>query len=114
MKITGLESETAILTELGKRLRAQRISLQYSQAQLAEKCGLSETTVKRIENGNGFHISQLIKLMATLGIAENLNSLIPEETKDYKSLFEKAPQRKRVKASKQNKSLTWKWGDETE
>ena len=54
MKITGLESEAAILTELGERLRAQRISLQYSQTQLAEKCGLSETTIKRVESGKGY------------------------------------------------------------
>ena len=113
MKITGFESEAAILRELGDRIRDQRIARQCSQTQLAEQCGLSEGTVRRIENGKEFRISQLIKIMSFFGIAENLDILIPAESKDYKAIFDSKPKRKRAK-SKKEQAPKWKWGDEAE
>ena len=51
MKIIGNESEQAIMKELGTRMKQYRISLNITQKEFADKCGISSSTVVRMENG---------------------------------------------------------------
>ena len=62
MKITGNESEQTVLKELGARIKQYRISLNITQAELADKCGISSSTEVRIENGVDSKISNYIKI----------------------------------------------------
>lgn len=114
MKITGFENDVAILKELGTRIKRQRIASNLSQVQLAMKCGLSESSIKRIESGNDFRILHLIKIMGALDIAENLDLLIPVESTDYKAIFEEQPSRKRVRTKKASEPPKWSWGEDKE
>lgn len=52
MKITGLYDEKTILSELGNRIQQYRISMNITQAELAQKCGLSLKTIARTEAGH--------------------------------------------------------------
>ena len=66
MRITGYESEWIILKELGNRIKQHRIALNITQAELANRCGISMSTEVRIENGEDSKISNLIKIMAKI------------------------------------------------
>lgn len=113
MKINGYENEKIVMKELGERIRQHRIALNYTQVEFAKRCGISESTEKRIENGEDSKISNIIKIMMQFGMAENFNVLIPEQQPSYKALFEDRPIRKRV-TSKKNSKVTWVWGEDKE
>ena len=111
MKITGNENEQIILKELGMRIKQYRIALDITQSALADKCGVSDSTVVRIENGTDSKFSNYIKILNALGLLQNLDILIPERQPSFKSIFEKLPQRQRAK-SKNTKSSGWVWGED--
>lgn len=112
MKLTGYESETSILKELGNRIKQHRISMNMTQAELAERCGVSMSTEVRIENGDDSKMSNYIKIITVLGMVENFDILIPEEQLDYKAMYEERPVKKRVRRSAKNAETTWTWGED--
>lgn len=112
MKIIGNESERVILKELGSRIKQYRISFNITQAELAKKCGVSSSTVVRIENGEDSIFSNYLKILNGLGLIQNLDILIPELQPDFKALFEQKPARKRVKTNKIKSKTNWTWGED--
>ena len=114
MKITGNENEKTILKELGSRIRQQRLALELTQAELAERCGISLSTEIRIENGDDSKMTNYIKILSALNMSGNFDVLIPEAQPDYKSLFEEKPKRQRAKSKKAKTSSTWTWGEDKE
>ena len=56
MKIYGTESNDYILKEFGKRIQDTRISVTMTQRELAERAGVSLSTMERIENGDNVKI----------------------------------------------------------
>lgn len=112
MKITGNENEQAILKELGIRMKQYRISLNITQADLADKCGISASTVVRIENGEDSKFSNYIKMLNGLRLTQNIDILIPEVQPDFKALYEQKAPRQRVKSSAANQKSSWVWGED--
>ncbi len=112
MKIIGNESEQTILKELGTRIKQYRISLNMTQAELAEKCGVSSSTAVRLENGADLKISNYLKILGALGLIQNLDILVPEAQEDFKALYEKKPARRRVKQSTAKTKSNWVWGED--
>ena len=112
MKITGNESEQTVLKELGARIKQYRISLNITQAELADKCGISSSTEVRIENGVDSKISNYIKILNALGLMQNLDILIPEIQPDFKALFEQKPARQRVKSNNNKRKSNWVWEED--
>ena len=60
MKISANENEKAIMIELGTRIKDNRIAMNLTQTELAEKCGVSPSTETRIENGEDSEMSNYI------------------------------------------------------
>ncbi len=112
MRITGSENEKAVLIELGQRIRQHRIQLGITQAELAEKCGISSSTETRIESGDDSKISNDIKILSGLDMLENMDIMIPEVQPDFKSIFEKKKIKQRVKPRKKNSEAGWTWGED--
>ena len=112
MKINGNENEQVIIKELGSRIKQYRISLSITQNELAVKCGVSASTVVRIENGEDSMFSNYIKILNGLRLIQNVDVLIPEAQPDFKALFENKSPRQRVKANRVSKKSTWVWGED--
>ena len=112
MKITGNENEQAILKELGTRIKQYRISLNITQADFADKCGISASTVVRIENGTDSKFSNYIKILSGLRLTQNMDILIPEIQPDFKALYEQKKPRQRAKSSRANPKSNWVWGED--
>ncbi|MCH5211672.1 MAG: helix-turn-helix transcriptional regulator [Oscillospiraceae bacterium] len=112
MKITGNENEQAILKELGTRVKQYRISLNITQADLAAKCGISSSTVVRLENGIDSKFSNYIKILNGLRLTQNIDMLIPEMQPDFKALFEQKAPRQRVKSRRAKPKSNWVWGED--
>lgn len=112
MKINGNESEKVILKELGARIKQYRISMNITQAELSDKCGISSSTEVRVENGTDSKISNYIKILRVLNLSENLEILIPEVQPDFKSLYEKKPIRQRAKSNSSKPRTNWIWEED--
>lgn len=112
MKITGNESEQVVMKELGTRIKQYRISLNITQNGLADKCGISASTVVRIEKGEDSIFSNYLKILNGLGLMQNMDILIPEAQPDFKAMFEKKGPRQRVKSNGANTKSTWVWGED--
>lgn len=112
MKITGNENEMVIMKELGARIKQYRISLKLTQAELAEKCRISSSTVVRAENGDDSKLSNYIKILIGLGLSQNVDILIPEPQQDFKAIFEQKSPRQRVKSNSSSDKSSWVWEED--
>jgi len=59
-----------LLIEIGERVKQARVSRGYSQAELAEVLGLSDTYISKIETGkNAMTVTVLVKLSDALNVS---------------------------------------------
>ena len=112
MKIGGNQNEMSILKEIGQRIKQHRISLNITQAELADKCGISYSTEVRIENGEDSKLSNYIRILSALNMIDNLNILIPEVQPDFKSIFEEKQKKQRATPSRDKKNIKWVWEED--
>lgn len=72
-------SDSAILEELGKRIRELRLRKNITQESLAESTLLSVGTIKSLEAGRG-KLSTLVAVLRELGSLDQLDKFIPPIT----------------------------------
>lgn len=84
-----------ILIEIGRRIKQTRKRKRYSQAELAERAGISSFTVSQMENGKNTSLGSLIAVMRILKLLENFESLIPELMKSPVQLYNSKIKRSR-------------------
>nr|MEE4269046.1 helix-turn-helix transcriptional regulator [Candidatus Krumholzibacteria bacterium] len=77
MSIYG-ESDQALLSTLGQRLRRARLRRNLSQEQLAERAGINRTTVSEYERGASTSTMTLVQVLRALEMLEELDSFLPE------------------------------------
>jgi transcriptional regulator with XRE-family HTH domain len=66
-----------ILTELGRRLRTERLNQNMTQQELADRAGVSVDTVRSIESAGNATLAVLAKMLRALGLDERLQMLVP-------------------------------------
>ena len=72
-------TDAAIVSELGKRIKATRLKKNFTQAEVARRAGISVFTVSQMENGKNTSLASLIAVMRVLKLLENFENLIPEQ-----------------------------------
>lgn len=73
----GLTNREVALA-LSKRIRAYRVGMGISQRDLAERSGISTTSVSRFEQTGAITLNNLISILRTLGAIDRIRELIPE------------------------------------
>ena len=84
------EHEKAKYTEIGQRIRAERVAKKMSQAELAELAGISVSHVSEIENGkSGVLVYTLTRIAEGLQVTTDslIRPNIPEVNQIYQSEF---------------------------
>lgn len=115
MKFANDNSDDATLGELGSRIARYRLDRNLTQAELAQEAGVSLRTLQRIEQGGSAHVSNLIRILRTLRLLENLEALIPEPAMSpIRQMKMQGKQRSRAssRTGKPEKKAPWSWGDE--
>ncbi|MCR5149722.1 MAG: helix-turn-helix domain-containing protein [Clostridiales bacterium] len=112
MRINANANSAAILIELGQRIKHNRIAMNITQAELAERSGVSPSTEIRIENGEDSKMSNYICILRALNMLENIDALIPEVQPDFKFLYENRPLRKRANPGRKKAGASWTWGED--
>jgi transcriptional regulator with XRE-family HTH domain len=97
----GFASEQEIRVELGKRLRAQRLTQGLSQAELAERAAIGISTLKLLEGKGKCTLENFIRIVLGLGLADEMQSLFSLKIKSIAQM-EQAEQAKRVRAPRKS------------
>ena len=72
-----VSTDQEVLAQVGQRLQRTRLQQNVTQAQLAERAGVSLRTVSAAEAGEDVRLSTLIRLMRALGRLDNFDALLP-------------------------------------
>ncbi|HEX8752892.1 MAG TPA: helix-turn-helix transcriptional regulator [Solirubrobacterales bacterium] len=125
MGFNPLETDQAVLEELGSRLRAARLARNLSQAELAGEAGVGRVTLQRVEDGRSASMTNLVRILRALDLLEGLDRLLPPPVPSpVEQLRHRGRQRMRARSSRgpsaadePKQDLTakpWQWGDERE
>lgn len=109
--MNGKKDYKEYISELGQKIKTYRIMNEMSQQDLEDKSGVSKRSISRLEQGESVQLDNLFKIIIALGLAGNIEMLVPDQTKRPSYYLEKAenqPKRVRKKTEKTN----FKWGDE--
>ena len=83
-----------------ERVRQQRLKRNWSQAEMARRCGLSRPAYQNFENGYGnLSLSNLVRLLGVLGFTNNLAQLVPPVTVEPTLATLTKPPRMRARAT---------------
>lgn len=67
-------SDRAVLRYIGKQMQQMRLNAQLNQQQLAERAGLSRSTITQVENGKGMNMESVVAMLRALNKLEVLNT----------------------------------------
>ena len=97
--------------ELGQKIKTYRVMNEMSQQDLEDKSGVSKRSISRLEQGESVQVDNLFKIIISLGLGDNIELLVPDQTKRpsyYLEKMESKPKRVRKRTEKND----FKWGDE--
>lgn len=77
MNISAM-SDNAVLAEMGRRVQGYRLNLNLTQAEVAEKAGVSRRALQNLEGGESYTVAILIRVLRALGRVDALDSFLPE------------------------------------
>jgi transcriptional regulator with XRE-family HTH domain len=73
---TLLPKHERLLADLGENLRLARLRRKLSAEQVAERAGVSRSTLHLIENGSaGTSLGKLVQVLAVLGLEQDLSAV---------------------------------------
>lgn len=99
------------IRELGQKIKTYRIMKEMSQQDLEDKTGVSRRSISRLEQGESVQVDNLFKILLALELGENIELLVPDQTKRPSFYLEKEDDKpKRVR--KRTEKGKFKWGDE--
>lgn len=78
MRITDELTDSAVLAEIGARIKRLRLDRNITQASLAAEAGLSRPTLQKIEAGAPSQLLSVIRVLRALGETAGLDGLVPE------------------------------------
>lgn len=96
-------TDIEICDRIGVKIKTVRLKQNMSQDELADKSGVSISTIKRMEDGEVKTLESLIRILRTLGKLDIFIPLVEEEQlspNEYYELTNKANKHKRKRASK--------------
>ena len=97
--------------ELGRKIKHYRITLEMSQQELADKTGISKRSISRLEQGESVQLNSLFKILIALELGDNIELLVPDQTKRPSFYLEKSENITRRVRKKPDKK-TFNWGDD--
>ena len=79
-QIRATSTTEEVLSEMGERLRSQRLQQNLTVAELAAAAGVGTATVVRAEGGQNTSVETLVRMLRALGLLAALDSFLPEPT----------------------------------
>lgn len=104
--------ERALLADLGLRLAQTRVARNLTQMELADAAAVSKRTIERLETGQSVQLSNLVRVLTALGLADHINLLAPASgPRPMDILRHQGKVRKRASTAKATPAKPWSWDD---
>jgi transcriptional regulator with XRE-family HTH domain len=104
--------EIGLLADLGQHLAQARVGRNLTQEGLADAAAVSKRTIERLETGQSVQLSNLVRVLSALGLAENFKQLVPKSgPRPMDLLRHQGKSRKRASAAKALLPASWSWDD---
>lgn len=89
-------SDKELIRKWGEKLKALRIDANLSQTQLAQKTGLSRSSIAEIEKGRNFSIASLIAISRSLEFLDEFEFFLIKEVYELTpmEIYEKEKKKK--------------------
>ncbi len=103
-----------LLAEIGSRLRRERMNQDLTQDMLADRTGLRQATISRVERGHDFTVETMIEILRALDRLESLDAFLPAPSPSPIELAQRqGHERQRVRRRRSDDSgeTEWQWGD---
>ena len=108
-----MKSYQEYIVELGKKIKTYRIMKGLSQEDLSDKIGLSKRSISRLEQGESIQVDNLFKILIALDLGDNIDLLVPDQTRRPSYYLEKTNSRPQRVRKKKSEKTTFRWGDES-
>lgn len=90
-----------IQTELGKRLKAMRISMGYDQVTLAAIANITDRSLRNLESGRGCSLDTFLRILKAMQSLDWINQMAPEiDVSPMEELLKQKKTRQRVRVAK--------------
>lgn len=97
-RFDNLQTDDAVLEELGNRIARIRVNRDIAQNELAREAGVARDTVAAIEAGRSVQSRNLIRVLRALKLVENLEVAVPPlQPSPLKMIDDAAGERKRAR-----------------
>ena len=102
--------------EIGQRLARLRLARNVTQATLAEKAGIGERTLRRLEAGEPSTLDTFLRVATALDLEDSILSALPEgDIRPIERVSKKGNERRRASPPSECVAKSaWTWGDETD
>lgn len=70
-------SDSAVMSEIGQRLRRHRLNRNMTQDELAAKAGLARYSISQLENGGNFNVLTFIQILRSLDCLGEIDAFLP-------------------------------------
>ena len=100
------------LAFLGKTIAERRLTRNWTQAELAERSGVSASTLRRLEAGESTQLANFLRVLRALGVVDQLAALAPEADPFEDVRAERGrTARQRASGSRRRAAQPFTWGD---
>lgn len=98
----SLSKPSEIVKKLCERLRLERLTLKMTQADVAERAGVSANTVSNLEAGRNVSFENMIRIAMVLGRSKELEGLFMPNLNSIDDIvrYDEGKNRQRVKKNK--------------
>lgn len=93
-----------IVDLLGVRLKQARLLQEWTQAELAQRAGITKSTLSNLESGKNTSLETLVTVAMVLGRSEELTELFQPRVSSIEDIkrLEKAQCRQRIRGKKRD------------
>lgn len=117
MQITAVNTDSAVIAEMGRRAARIRLDRNLTQAGLAAEAGVHRNTLDRFEAGESVSLTNFVRIVRALGLLPGFELLLPEpQPSPIEQLKLSGKTRKRARpapaqAPDDSTPGEWSWGD---
>lgn len=106
-------SSEQIISDLGRKISAIRLSRNLTQSRLASEAGIAEKTLRRLESGETVGLDTFLRVLIALDIQNGLSIALPDPTiRPMERVVYGGNERQRASSRVQEPLGEWSWGDE--
>lgn len=102
-------TDEQVLATIGERLRSERLDQNLTIDEVASRSGVSERTIRGVEDGRPFTVATLLALLRVYGAVSRLDALLPERGPSPIDLADRKGQPRQRASRRTSDESEWEW-----